>query len=179
MTITTYKLFKVMGGRLRFAEVSVGLARQYKEWVSAEKELLTAAQYGLLDAQIATRHDFGLVATDVQFNYADTTEQDVRVAATLAAYEFLNRPKPEIKIDPYNNSVYVDLSEELMEKIKLPTGCQRYVLRKDDAHGVLKKGDILICRPYQYDSDKLIVVKRESDGLDPMQNVYRYKVKEL
>lgn len=52
----------------------------------------------------------------------------------------------------------------------------KYVMLADCPHGVLKKGDVITCHPYLLDPEKLTVVKRERDGLDPGQNVYRTEV---
>ncbi len=51
------------------------------------------------------------------------------------------------------------------------------VMKEDDVHGVLKAGDALLCTAYPYDTEKLTVVRRLSDGLNPMQNVYCSQVR--
>ena len=50
-------------------------------------------------------------------------------------------------------------------------------LKKDDDRMKLKKGDLLIVKPYYYDpSSKYTVIKRVGDDFDPRCNVYRYEV---
>jgi hypothetical protein len=53
---------------------------------------------------------------------------------------------------------------------------RRYVLKKDDEQSGLTAGDVLVCEPYFLDPEKLTVMFRETDGLDPERNVYRAEV---
>lgn len=49
----------------------------------------------------------------------------------------------------------------------------------DDPDFGMKAGDVLECRPYRWDPDKLTVVQRVRDGYDPRCNVYRSQVRAL
>lgn len=50
-------------------------------------------------------------------------------------------------------------------------------LKEDDERFKLKAGDVLEVEPYWLDpSDKFMVIRRVSDGFDPMCNVYRSQV---
>lgn len=57
----------------------------------------------------------------------------------------------------------------------------RYELLEDDLRFKLKKGDVLICGPmhWAWATEKLAVIRRESDGYEPECSVYRETVKRL
>lgn len=57
----------------------------------------------------------------------------------------------------------------------------RYELLRDDPRFRLVKGDILICEPmhWAWSSEKVAVVRRESDGFEPHCSQYRTDVRHL
>lgn len=52
-------------------------------------------------------------------------------------------------------------------------------MKEHDKRFKLKKGDVLEAHPYQYDHNKLVVVRRLSDDFDPECTVYRHQVEVL
>ena len=60
---------------------------------------------------------------------------------------------------------------------KLLPGTLLVKMNRDDDRMKLKKGDLLIVKPYWCDpATKYTVIRRVSDDFDPRCNVYRYEV---
>jgi hypothetical protein len=69
--------------------------------------------------------------------------------------------------------------DEFAARLAQALGDSRWQLLKDDDRFGLRKGDVLIGRPYWLDPEKITVDYRECDGRDPMCNQYRTDLKWL
>ena len=54
-----------------------------------------------------------------------------------------------------------------------------FVMREDDERFKLKKGDVFVGAPYQYDPGKTSVAFRIRDGFDPGCNQYNNSIRPL